>query len=330
MSILDVLKPKSDQINADDLIGRTMTVTIKEILVKAGDQPISIFFEGDYEKPYKPCKSMGRVMAHIWTDDEKKWIGKSMTLYCDPKVTFGPVAMGGIRISHMSDIAAPVTLMLTVTKASRKPFTVQPLKVQAPAAPAEDDKSTDIARKLIGRIAAADICHATLEKGDSGKTLAQRTADLKAAFEALGVTIPQLETKRGRKIEQFIAEDIASLGVIYKSLKHGEITLDEEFPRDVAKAPAGSKLDDLEAQVAKAAPQVDPPASEPDQPHDLDAAFVENLINEFQRAKDAKALSATRTKAAMDRIDKLSEDSVAQVKMAYEQREADFAARVDG
>lgn len=52
---------------------------------------------------------------------------------------FGGVAVGGIRISHMSGIAQPMTMPLTVTRASRKPFTIRPLaeerEADKPAAP---------------------------------------------------------------------------------------------------------------------------------------------------------------------------------------------------
>lgn len=122
------IAPKSDQLNADDLIGRTKTITITRISrSETPDQPISIFFEGDNGKPYKPCKSMRRVLVQVWGADGLSYVGKSMTLYRDDKVVFGGVAVGGIRISHMSHIDEPKTMALTATKASRKPFTVKPL-----------------------------------------------------------------------------------------------------------------------------------------------------------------------------------------------------------
>ena len=54
-----------------------------------------------------------------------------MTLYRDPAVKFGGLEVGGIRISHMSDIAKPITMALTATRANRKPFTVQPMSQKA-------------------------------------------------------------------------------------------------------------------------------------------------------------------------------------------------------
>jgi len=127
--MLETVIPKSDQLNADDLIGgKTMTIKITGVELRKGtEQPVIVSFAGDNGRPYKPCKSMCRVMIDVWGNDSKAYVGKSMTLYCDPKVKFGGIEMGGIRISHMSDLAAPRTLALTATKANKKPFVVKPL-----------------------------------------------------------------------------------------------------------------------------------------------------------------------------------------------------------
>jgi hypothetical protein len=128
-----VIAPKSDQINADDLLSASMTVTITDVKVKPGqDQPVSIMFEGS-DKAYRPCKSMCRVMVSAWGPDTSKYKGRSLTLYCDPKVKWGGMEVGGIRISHMSHIDASMTMALTVTRANKKPFTVRPLATKAAA-----------------------------------------------------------------------------------------------------------------------------------------------------------------------------------------------------
>lgn len=127
-----VIVPKSDQQNYDDYIGGlTKTIKVTKVSIKAGEQPTSIFFEGDNGKPYKPCKSMARVLVHCWGADANKYIGRSMTLYGDPNVVYAGAKVGGIRISHLSDISEPVTMALTATRSNRKPFTVHPLVVAA-------------------------------------------------------------------------------------------------------------------------------------------------------------------------------------------------------
>jgi hypothetical protein len=121
--------PKSDQLNADDLIGTTKTIKINKVFLAAGEQPIAINYDGDGGKPYLPCKSMRRVLVNVWGSDGNAFVGRSLTLYRDDKVQFGGLAVGGIRISHMSHIDKDVTMALTATRANRKPFTVKPLIV---------------------------------------------------------------------------------------------------------------------------------------------------------------------------------------------------------
>lgn len=132
--------PKSDQLNYDDIPnGATRTIKITKVSGKSGDQPIAINYENDSGKPYYPCKSMRRVLIHNWGGNGAEYVGRSLTLYGDPDVKFGGLAVGGIRISHMSHITKEVTMALTSTRANRKPFTVQPLKV----APQESQLTAD-------------------------------------------------------------------------------------------------------------------------------------------------------------------------------------------
>lgn len=141
-SMLETITPKSDQLNADDLIaGQTKTVKITKVSILGGDQPVALSYEGDNGKPYKPGKSMRRVLVNVWGSDGNAYIGRSMTLYRDDNVKFGGAEVGGIRISHMSDITEPMTMALTASRAIRKPFTVKPLAMSQKSA---DDYIEDI------------------------------------------------------------------------------------------------------------------------------------------------------------------------------------------
>lgn len=155
-----VIIPKSDQINAEHLLAGPMDITITEVTIRPGtEQPVSIHFEGDNNKPYKPCKSMCKVMVYCWGADANQYVGRSMTLYCDPKVKWGGLAVGGIRISHMSHINGAVKMALTETKGSRKPFTVEPFAPPAPApkaAPPAPDAALEMARAMVAQIDAAN------------------------------------------------------------------------------------------------------------------------------------------------------------------------------
>lgn len=145
-TMLKSIEPKSDQLNADDLIGgQSKTIKITKVDLTGGEQPCVISFEGDNGKPYKPGKSMRRVLVNTWGPDTNVYIGRSLTLYRDEKVVFGGMAVGGLRISHMSHIDKDVTMALTSTRASRKPFTVKPLIISANA---EEIKALELKTKL--------------------------------------------------------------------------------------------------------------------------------------------------------------------------------------
>lgn len=128
-SLRDTIVPKSDQLNADDLIAGPITVTIQG--VKRGsspEQPVDLEIDGG-RQPYKPCKSMRRVLIGAWGDDGRQWVGRSMTLFTDPEVKFGGVKVGGIRISHMSHIKGRLSMMLTTTRSKRSEYVVEPLVI---------------------------------------------------------------------------------------------------------------------------------------------------------------------------------------------------------
>jgi len=127
-NLRDTTAPNSSQLNADDLAGTTRIVRVTA--VKRGtskQQPVSISFYGDDNRPYKPCLSMRRVLIQAWSDDGREWVGRSMKLYSDPEVMYGGVKLGGIRISHLSHIGSDLKVMLTVSKGIRKEFTFKKL-----------------------------------------------------------------------------------------------------------------------------------------------------------------------------------------------------------
>lgn len=138
MNLSATIIPKSDQMNADDLLAGPRTIRITDVRAGSAEQPVSIHFEGDNGRPYKPGKSMRRLLVAIWGDESKAYLGRSLTLYRDASIRFGNDDVGGIRISHASHISGRQTLALTVTRGKRKPYTVEPLAVEAPRADEPD------------------------------------------------------------------------------------------------------------------------------------------------------------------------------------------------
>jgi hypothetical protein len=174
------IAPKSDQLNADDLIVGPRTITLTAVKARAstgqGDQPIALHFEGDANKPYLPCKSMRRVLVQCWGRDGAAYVGRSLTLYRDESVVFGGAAVGGIRISHMSELTRSVTLSLTASKASRKPYVVQPLVIAAPAKAAKKEATAE--EKLAKAKATLDTILADIATAEDVNAAAAKHADM--------------------------------------------------------------------------------------------------------------------------------------------------------
>lgn len=146
--------PKSDQLNSDDLISGPRTVTVSKVNITVeAEQPVAVFYDEDPAKPFKLCKSMRRVLVTCWGPDANAYVGRKMTLYRDPAVKFGGLAVGGIRISHLSHIERDMTMALTESRANRKPFTVKPLKVDTAQQQSAASKSAEWAALWRSRIA---------------------------------------------------------------------------------------------------------------------------------------------------------------------------------
>lgn len=123
----ETIAPRSDQQNFDDYIAGPRTVTISEVKAGSAEQPVELHLVEYPGRPFKPSKSMRRVLVAAWGADGSVYAGRRMTLVGDPTVRFGGAVVGGVRISHLSHIDKPLNLSLTVTKGKRAPFTVQPL-----------------------------------------------------------------------------------------------------------------------------------------------------------------------------------------------------------
>lgn len=109
--------PKLDQLNAEQLLAGPLVITVTKVTAGGGeDQPVSIFHDTDPARPFRPCKTMRRVLILAWGPDGTKWIGRSMELFCDQSVKFGGEAVGGIRISRLTDIPKDIKVSLTATK----------------------------------------------------------------------------------------------------------------------------------------------------------------------------------------------------------------------
>lgn len=190
--VTQAIAPKSDQMNADDLL-QPRTIRITDVSVQATpEQPITVRFEGDNGRPWKPCKTAARCLATIWGTNSAQWIGLSCTLYNDPTVTWAGAAVGGIRVSHMEGLDKPRTLQLTKTRGKKGAVTIQPL-LMADAPPLPDPKpAQDAARAAASQGKAAFTEWWKANKG-SHALVTGIMDDLKALTAQADATPPEQE-----------------------------------------------------------------------------------------------------------------------------------------
>ena len=122
--------PKSDQLNADQLLGGPMQILITGVSRGTDEkQPIFIDYAGGEGRPWKPCLTMRKVLIAAWGSDGRSWIGKSAVLFNDPSVQYGGMQVGGIRISALSDIPSDMTVTVTEKRGKKAKIVIKKLQV---------------------------------------------------------------------------------------------------------------------------------------------------------------------------------------------------------
>jgi hypothetical protein len=176
--VLASIVPKSNQLNADDLLTGPLTVTITRVARGDRDQPITVEIEP--QRPYKPCKSMRRVLIATYGDDPAAWVGQQMTLFCDTRVMWAGVKVGGIRISHLSGLDTPRTFLLTKARGKKEEVTILPIQVEKPIELTAEEQ-TDIAAYKLELNEAVSL----EELGIFAQLLKQKSPAIRAALREL-------------------------------------------------------------------------------------------------------------------------------------------------
>ena len=182
--IRDSIVPNSEQLNAEDLLTGPIVVKITRISTGPKDQPVFVHLEG-YTRTFRPCKTCRRILSKLWTEDSDNWIGKQLKLYCDPTVVWGGKTVGGVRISHLSDIDGPTTLKLTKTRTAKVDITILPLETITP------DEQAYI-----------DDAKANIAEAQSAADLQSIGAILKAKSPAIQAAVRETWAARQAKLKQ--------------------------------------------------------------------------------------------------------------------------------
>lgn len=153
--------PKSDQLNAEDFLVSNALITVIDANVDPSrEQPVWIYNDYDRKRPYKPSKSMRKILVEAWGDDENIWPGRRLIIFRDPEITFGSDKTGGIVISHMSHIKADFKIKLQIKRGKYKEYTIkklpdEPVAAQTGIDPVALQNASDILTKAASRGVAA-------------------------------------------------------------------------------------------------------------------------------------------------------------------------------
>ena len=96
MDLTDSIAPKSDQLNAEDLLTGPRTFTIEKVAAGSIEQPVNVHLVEFPGRPYRPSKSMRRLMVAAWGKESSVYAGRRLTLYRNPDIMFGKDKVGGI------------------------------------------------------------------------------------------------------------------------------------------------------------------------------------------------------------------------------------------
>lgn len=137
VDISETITPNSQQVNAEDLIGGPVTVTVTGVEKGTADQPVFIHLAEFQGRTFRPAKTVRRIIVAAWGAEAAAYTGRRLTIYNDPTVKWAGQEIGGVRISHMSHLDKPLTVLLSVSRGKRQEFVIQPLS----AAPEFDESA---------------------------------------------------------------------------------------------------------------------------------------------------------------------------------------------
>jgi len=103
--------------------------------------------------------------------------------------------------------------------------------------------------------AAVQKCEETMNKGD-GKPIEDRVREMVVVFKEIGVTQEMIETRLGHNLDAVIAQELVSLGKIYKSIKDNMSSREDWF--DLA-AEDKKAADNLTEKVKKSKKKAEEP-----------------------------------------------------------------------
>ena len=215
-NLRDTIIPKSDQLNADDLVGTTMTIMVSGVSRGNAESPLVINYNNDSGRPFKPCKTMRKLLIVAWGENGNEWLGKSMSLYCDDKVKYAGKNVGGIRISHLSHIPKRIEVNLTATRGKKQLYTVNILQaVMYPEGLFNSTFKTMKEMVISGKMTAAQIITKCSQTGTLSDDQLLKINSINPTIDA-----PQNGFEPAKTVEKLIEPEIEKPVVTEEQIKN--------------------------------------------------------------------------------------------------------------
>ncbi len=125
--ISDTLAPKSNQLDAVDLLDGPRIFTITECVTRSSEEQPTTIKLAEFPRPWKPGKNQRRVLAYCWGGKGSLYAGRRVELYCDTNVLYAGEKVGGIRIRALSHIDGPMDAPIIPTRGKGGTWHVEPL-----------------------------------------------------------------------------------------------------------------------------------------------------------------------------------------------------------
>lgn len=188
------IEADSDCLVAADLVGGPLTILVERVTEsgKNDKKKIDIFYANS-EKPFRPCKSMLRILCELWnTTDATTFIGRGITLYREPDCMWKGEKTPGVRICGLSHIEKAVTVVANERRGKMNTYQIEPIRPWPPAAPEPQAQPTPeerLQRTLDGIANASSSAlesarKALLERTESGQINSDQAEVISAAIEA--------------------------------------------------------------------------------------------------------------------------------------------------
>lgn len=177
----DTLAPKSQQLDAVDLLDGPRIFTITECITRSSEEQPTTIKLAEFPRPWKPGKNQRRVLAYCWGGKGSLYAGRRVELYCDTSVLYAGEKVGGIRIRALSHIDGPMDAPIIPTRGKGGTWHVEPL-TDAPAPRLSEPTPLQLAEVTAEQI---DECTDVAELGAMWKANPKLRALIEARVRAL-------------------------------------------------------------------------------------------------------------------------------------------------